>query len=268
MRRLILAAIVAGVVSGAQAADMADIPILRGPVSDGGPRPVYWQGFYVGGQAGYGSADTNFRRTNDRLIGELVANPLVTQAFQLPTWPELGTSSNRNSNYGAFAGYNWQWDDVVLGIDASYLHGNLTGRASGDHTIVYSANGSVFTVTNHSEASVKLKDYGSLRLRAGYAIGSFLPYATVGFGLGQADIARNVSINALQRTGFVTTALPPVPNSSYLGGHFVYGYSAGLGVDVMLIGGLFARAEYEYQRVTSKVDINVNTVRGGLGYKF
>ena len=48
----------------------------------------------------------------------------------------------------------------------------------------------------------------------------------------------------------------------------VYGYSAGAGVDVMLVGGLFVRAEYEYRRVTSDIESNINTVRAGLGYKF
>jgi opacity protein-like surface antigen len=50
--------------------------------------------------------------------------------------------------------------------------------------------------------------------------------------------------------------------------HFIYGYSAGLGVDVQLIGGLFLRAEWEYIRFTASVDTSINTVRAGLGYKF
>jgi opacity protein-like surface antigen len=28
------------------------------------------------------------------------------------------------------------------------------------------------------------------------------------------------------------------------------------------------RAEYEYRRVTSDIETNINTVRAGLGYKF
>ena len=48
----------------------------------------------------------------------------------------------------------------------------------------------------------------------------------------------------------------------------VYGYSAGVGMDIMLVGGLFPRAEYEYQRVTSTIESNINTVRLGIGYKF
>jgi len=48
----------------------------------------------------------------------------------------------------------------------------------------------------------------------------------------------------------------------------VYGYSLGFGVDIMLTGGLFARVEYEYLRVTSNFESNVNGVHVGLGYKF
>ena len=34
--------------------------------------------------------------------------------------------------------------------------------------------------------------------------------------------------------------------------HLIYGYTAGLGVDVNLLGGLFMRAEWEYVRFTSR----------------
>ncbi len=50
--------------------------------------------------------------------------------------------------------------------------------------------------------------------------------------------------------------------------HMIYGYTAGLGIDINLIGGLFMRAEWEYVRFTDQVDTSINTVRAGLGYKF
>ena len=50
--------------------------------------------------------------------------------------------------------------------------------------------------------------------------------------------------------------------------HFIYGYSGGLGIDMMLIANLFLRAEWEYMRFTAPVDTTVNTVRAGIGYKF
>ena len=63
-------------------------------------------------------------------------------------------------------------------------------------------------------------------------------------------------------------ALAPLSSTDALHNHLVYGYSAGLGVDVQLIGGLFLRAEWEYIRFTASVDTSINTVRAGLGYKF
>ena len=57
MRRLMLAAAMLGTVSAAQAADMPDVPILRGGFTDGlSHSDVNWQGYYVGGQGDYGRA--------------------------------------------------------------------------------------------------------------------------------------------------------------------------------------------------------------------
>jgi opacity protein-like surface antigen len=47
-----------------------------------------------------------------------------------------------------------------------------------------------------------------------------------------------------------------------------YGYTAGVGSEVMLTGNVFARAEYEFVRLVRPIEVNVNTIRGGLGYKF
>src|ERR1700682_241247 len=61
MRGFVLAAVMFGAASGAQAADMPDLPILRGALTDG-LTTVNWQGYYIGGQWGYGSSDVDFRR--------------------------------------------------------------------------------------------------------------------------------------------------------------------------------------------------------------
>jgi opacity protein-like surface antigen len=64
------------------------------------------------------------------------------------------------------------------------------------------------------------------------------------------------------------TELQPLFADNALHNHLVYGYTAGLGIDINLIGGLFMRAEWEYIRFTTSVDTSVNTARLGLGYKF
>jgi opacity protein-like surface antigen len=118
---------------------------------------------------------------------------------------------------------------------------------------------------------MQITDMGTIRVRAGYAFGSFLPYMFGGFALGNANINRSVTVS--DRFG-ATLALAQAAPAATLhasdtqGNHLLIGYSAGAGVDVNLIGGLFARAEYEYVRFTGSIDTNINTVRGGLGYRF
>ncbi len=102
-----------------------------------------------------------------------------------------------------------------------------------------------------------------MRVRGGYAVGSFLPYAFVGVGLGQADINRSVELVVrYDRAGrafqFRPVAWLLTDNAN---SHFVTGFAGGLGIDMMLYAGLFLRAEWEYLRFTSTVDTTVNTVR-------
>jgi outer membrane immunogenic protein len=55
MRRLLIAAALLGAVQTAQAADMPDFPALRGSFPEGlSSTRAIWDGFYVGGQVGYG----------------------------------------------------------------------------------------------------------------------------------------------------------------------------------------------------------------------
>ena len=51
---------------------------------------------------------------------------------------------------------------------------------------------------------------------------------------------------------------------------FVGGYTMGLGTEVALFGNLFARAEWEYIKFLQVKDMtsSINTVRGGIGYRF
>jgi outer membrane immunogenic protein len=255
MRGLVAAVAMLGAVSGARAADMPDLPILRGSFTDGlTSANVNWQGVYVGGQADWGSVTSNVPAG---INGDMQAT------FTAPTgvayvWQPLGQAHSINAGFGAFAGYNWQWDDVIVGVEANYIHDGFKPRTN--TTVVRYANDNV-TVQSimNSSAVVKLSDFGSLRLRTGYAVGCFLPYVFVGAGFGDQTIERAVS------------ASPPPVLAAWTADSkikMVYGYTLGGGFDVMLVGGLFARAEYEYRRLSSNIESNVNTVRAGLGYKF
>jgi outer membrane immunogenic protein len=277
MRGLVLAAMMFGAVSGAQAADMPDF--LRGSLPAGPAPTVNWQGYYIGGQAGYGSSDENFNGSTSNMIAALLANTTIEAEMQVSRWNlGLGKESARTSGFGGFAGYNSQWDDVVIGLEASYLHGAFGGSSMASQSLVGSAplsDGFFHAVTATSSSAIAIKDMATLRARAGYAYGSFLPYLFGGVALGNADITRTVTVDdhyaptfagAVASCSIAFCATLTATQAQH--NHLIYGYSGGLGVDVNLIGGLFMRAEWEYIRFTSSVDTSINTVRGGLGYKF
>ena len=281
MRRFLLAVVMFGAAAGAQAADMPDLPILRGAFTDGLTiSKVNWQGFYIGGQAGYGSSDENFNGSTSNMLAALLDHDVI-QEMQVSQWNlGLGKQSARSSGFGGFAGYNSQWDDVVVGVEASYLHGGFGGSSTASQGPLVGgplSDGFFHSVKATSQAAISISDMATFRARAGYAAGSFLPYVFGGVALGDADITRTVTIDdhyAPTFAGAIASCSnsPPfcVMSSSTQAqhGHLIYGYSGGLGVDINLIGGLFMRAEWEYIRFTSSVDTSINTVRAGLGYKF
>ena len=126
MRRFFLAAAMFAAVTGAQAADMPDF--LRGSFTDGpiAPRTV-WSGFYLGGQGSYGTADMNFANANNGIATNLMAYSPLKSLVNVPT---LGKTTSNNSGFGGFAGYNWQWDDIVIGIEGNVIHGGFHGFQS------------------------------------------------------------------------------------------------------------------------------------------
>lgn len=258
MRRLLVAGFMMIVAHGAHAADP---PVLRGSFREPPPAVAYrtvWQGFYAGGQYGYGASSMDFADLN------------------VTGWPPLGEVTHRASMFGGFAGYNWQWEDVVIGMEGNYMHGTFSSSALGSSTTITPNIGPLpgldRVVTMTSDGAQTIKDFGSLRVRGGYVAGNFLPYLFAGIGMGRADTLRNISITG---TYVGTTALNGVSGvprtttlSSDTNNQLVYGFAAGGGLDWMVFGGLFVRAEYEYMQFTSTLNTNIHSIRGGVGYKF
>jgi opacity protein-like surface antigen len=254
MRRFLLAAVMCGVAAAAQAADLPDLPALRGGFTDGLTSRVNWQGFYAGGQVSYG-------RVTSKADG--ISNSDLQATFFPPPnvnylWKPLGMARSNDGGFGAFGGYNAQFEDVVVSFEGNYIHDGFRSTTTGVGLVYLPDNVTVLSSTN-STAVVRLSDFGSARVRGGYAIGCFLPYAFVGYGVGSQTVDRSIS-------AVPGPVRPAWTNDSH--SKLVYGYSAGFGLDVMVTGGLFARAEYEYRRVTSNIESNINTVRLGLGYRF
>jgi outer membrane immunogenic protein len=274
MRGLLLAAVVLGTVQSAQAADLPDLPVLRGALTDGlTSSRVNWQGYYIGAQAGVGTSDMNFTGSTRTIAARLLSGLALEDTGQVSSWPLLGKTSQHGQGWGGFAGYNGQWEDVVIGVELSYMHGQFGGSQTGSmgRSFVDSL-GYTDSVTYSATGTMSISDMGTLRARAGYAVNQFLPYMFGGIALGQADIVRSAHIfgsgtNVNAAPGFQVIPFDYSATSAQYN-HLIYGYTAGLGVDVQLLAGLFLRAEWEYIRFTSAVDTSINTVRAGLGYKF
>ena len=211
MRRFLLTAVMCvASISGSRAADLSDLPILRGPVGLSSSH-TNWAGVYFGGQVVRGVADMDFTNSAQDLLAKLLNNVDLEQQFNISQWPLLGKSHASGTGYGGFAGYNIQWTDAVLGIEMNYTHGNLFGSNSGSQARSFFFPTDYFSeAAAASSASMKITDYGSLRVRAGWAFGSVLPYAFGGVALGQADINRTASV--LTQYTYVGSAIPPKPN--------------------------------------------------------
>lgn len=276
MRRFVLAAAMCWVAVDAQA---ADLPILRGGFSEGLSRQsVNWAGVYLGGQVTHGAADMNFTNSAQDLLTKLLNNVDLETQFNISQWPLQGTSHMQNSGFGGFLGYNFQWADAIIGIELNYTHGNMFGQSAGSQTrSFFYPTDYLSTATASSSSSMTITDYGSLRVRGGYAFDCFMPYAFAGVALGQANINRRADINLYYQ--YIGSQVPPLPSfgavnslTDNANAHFIYGLAAGLGIDIMVYSGFFLRAEWEYLHFSSSdnttVNAKVNTVRGGLGYKF
>ncbi len=270
MRRVLLAAAMLGMTASAQAADMPDF--LRGSVGGYSPT-VNWRGFYIGGQAAWAYSNQTFTTMDPGAFPNAIDGHAIAEFPGLAAPSALGTSWHGATGGGAFAGYNWQWDDIIVGAEMSYLHGEFGGSISTTRQFGIAgplSDGLFHAPRVTSTSAISVTDYATFRARAAYAYGCLLPYAFGGFTFGYANISTSVRVDDLvsASAGGPFSAASPLLGSVTGINHLIYGYTAGLGIDINLIGAWFVRAEWEYVRFTTTVDSNVNTIRAGLGYKF
>ena len=160
-------------------------------------KSVYsWTGFYLGGHVGYGGGSFGPD-----------ANPLPLQGAFFP-------HSVTGMIGGYQAGYNRQLaNHVVLGVEADVSFGSPLDAPR----LVAAPFNTTF-------------DYiATARGRAGYAVGTWMPYVTGGIAWGQTQVNLND----------VGTVVPPKRE-------LPVGWTAGLGVEVAVGGNWSAKAEYDF----------------------
>jgi opacity protein-like surface antigen len=278
MRRAILGLVMIGLVHDASAGDL-DLPVLRGSNAYDMGMPAYhrWSGFYVGGQGGFTAANLNFSKAGQSLLADMLRNTTIESEFAVSHWPQPTEGRDSGLTYGGFIGYNWQWDDAVLGLELNYNRSSFSSSGSDSITrIITTLDEYQYTVTATASGSAKVTDFGTFRVRGGYVMGSFMPYGTVGLAVGLVNLTKTASVSYPApidvSSGGVQPLLPPFSDSASLvkNGVVAVGYSAGLGFDYEVVPGVFVRGEYEYVGFPSVKDfsINISTVRGGVGVKF
>jgi len=153
MRKLLLATtILAFGAAGASAADLAGRPYTKAPAA----ASVYnWTGLYVGGPLGGASLSPSFKDDNDFFDNQGL-NP--DRKFSLTG--------------GVYGGYNWQFNSLVVGVDAQwswYGNSSVTSFPGGTE-----GDGSSFFLTT------KVRDAGSVKARVGLAFEDTLVYVAAG----------------------------------------------------------------------------------------
>jgi len=296
--RWVICAVV--VLAFAQSAFADDLDILRGTQTVGPPTFTNWSGFYFGGQIGYSSTNADFSNATVAPIAYDLRELGLENAFtpSPSTWPVLGSAEDSRMAYGGFVGYNTQWEDLILGLEADYNQASFSLIAPNSPISRYiipppnpptpcpfnvnlpASCGNTYLVNTSGSGSVTNLDYGTLRARAGWVFGNFLPYGFAGVALGRANIATSATVSGTQNppvTGTCAVASPPTCSSSNFfytssntGWAFMYGFAVGGGMDIALTQNIFLRGEYEYVQFAnvSGVAVAISSARVGAGIKF
>jgi len=268
MRRVMIGL---GLLGLAQSAHAADLPYLRGSNV-----PTYhWGGFYAGAQVGYSGASYDFSNGVSSLVSFLLSNAAPASDVSSANF---GRATTNGFAYGAFVGYNAEWEGVIVGVELNYNRSSLFKSASGSAVspVQFQAFPLLTNATVTGTTSRKITDMATLRGRAGWEAGPFLPYAFAGVAVARADVTQSASVTLCDANGINCAPpgpLPPgvlTPVSTTESGKFVYGGAAGLGLDMLLVTNVFARLEWEYLLLQpiDGIHANVNSVRAAVGFFF
>ncbi|WP_413992044.1 outer membrane protein [Labrys okinawensis] len=195
--------------------------------------PYSWAGFYVGANAGYafgGSDEVGLwhNSTKDGIIGKIGGKGFVG---------------------GVQAGYNYQIDNFVLGLEADIQGGAVTDSVSNA------------ALDGGSRAHSKINWYGTLRPRVGYAIDRTLIYATGGLAVAGVDY----QLSATNYGAFSKTSTKA-------------GWTVGAGIEQAITDNISVKLEYDYVGFERYRTGNTNlysyptpsfhAIRVGVNYKF
>lgn len=264
-----LAALAATLVltGAATAADMA----LRGSLPGYEDRSN-WTGVYVGVAYGYSAATVNPTNVENAFVSAYTGL-YPGNAFLYNQTPVGGMDSR--GAFAIFGGYQAQYEDAVLGFEMDYT-------ALGSNRVVdrFAADGSVITLvpsvlgpagtydfTDQTlRTQLRVRDYMTFRMRAGWDLGNFMPFMTAGLAVGRGTEMGTLTANVCPAG--CTTAMPV--SMTYQKNITTGGIAYGAGLDVRIGHHVLLRGEYQgvtFARFGSG-NSTVHTVRAGVGLKY
>ena len=258
MNKFLLA--VASIVLGTASAHAADLAAqyTKAPVM----APAYnWTGFYVGGNVGgqWGNADLN--------TSTIWTPAGYFAASSVPAINTVGAQGvNSSSVTGGFtAGYNWQVNHAVLGLEGDINYFGFKGSATGSALYPCCAP-TGFTVSSQVSADW----LATIRGRIGFlAAPTWLLYATGGAAI--SEVKGNFNFTDTFSAATESAAIRDTR----------LGWTAGVGTEYAFGGGWSLKAEYLYVDLgknncglncgvaaTDNVSFTSHIVRGGINYRF
>jgi outer membrane immunogenic protein len=225
MKSFLLATVaVVALSSAAVAADaVAELPVAS---------TYNWTGGYVGGLISYGWGHT--RALDDGFPSDKIKYDGA-----------LG---------GVTAGYNWQFGNVVAGVEGDISFGKVKGSGDGGNWGCGSPDSCTFST-----------DWlATVRGRAGYAFDNVLPYLTAGLAVGRTKGSLGGSC----------------PSDDWCGSDTRVGWAVGAGLEVAFSQNWSVKGEYLYADLGKahfgtgnggdgfEAKFKINTVRLGVNYKF
>jgi outer membrane immunogenic protein len=218
--RLLCATIATASLALATSAAAADLPSRKAPPLVA-PPIFSWTGLYVGMNAGYGGG---------LLHGALSwVEPLFSATTANNVMTRIGGVA-----IGGQAGFNYQFaNGVVAGLetDLQWSDQRLVGLVEGP------ALTPIVAVRRYAASTAGLQWFGTARLRAGYALGRFLPYVTAGLAYGRISGGN---------TGQFLSNLGVLWASQNFTSADRLGWTVGAGAEYALTDNLSLKTEYLY----------------------
>ncbi|MGC2224789.1 MAG: outer membrane beta-barrel protein [Methylocella sp.] len=241
--------------AGARAADLPSItqaPVFEPPP----PAEFSWTGFYLGVHAGGGVDHFAFP------FGILVPGDFFQGTSGITSSGPIG---------GLQAGFNYElpFFHIVAGIEIDNSASGIRGQTAANGTLLFTGGQQATAIFGS-----KFQDFGTARLRLGYAWGRFLPYFTAGFTYGTIDTFYSVAA-----PGFFNAESSTATRS----GVFPHVGALGIGAEYAIAPHFTVKVEYLYDFINarpvlfnpvagSSIQFGTRTMyhiaRVGLNYKF